>query len=956
MTKVNGDITILANYYDLDHLIVYGFLGIVLIVGFIAGRKIKDIRSYAIADKQYGSGILIVTLLATIIGGGFGIGSIKNVFADGLVQIVGALGFVIGPLVTGLLIIPRMRRVDPDKLSMADLMGEYFGESVQTFTGVIGFIYCVVIVAAQLLALDLVFQGLLGMDKLTGILLSGCCMILYTTFGGIKAVAITDLIQFVVLIVVTPIIASLAVNRAGGIGELTFNLPESSLQVFEHEKIGLYLVTFVLMMLPLDPATVQRILMAKDRKQLKKIFIRSSFVVLPVALMILLIGLAGLAVFPENSPSNILPTLIQSVVPVGIKGLAITGLLAMAMSTGDSLLNTGNILLVHDVIHPFAKKHKVDVNELKLTRATTLLSGMLALFLAYRSEGILDLLHHALSIFTPLISIPFIAGFVGLKGDAPTFFTAAVITLIGFIIAKFGLQLNPEFSTIISVIVNGVSFLLIHYLRNGRFSFVERTWREREELKEVATLPPIKKLLRNTIPTPRNIINYSIRKVQRYGSNHILFGAFFCLNNIVPIFMWTYEEPPYYITMYILRFLGGILCGGLLLKEHWPVRLHRYFPTFWHFTLIYCLPFMATVMYLLVGGTTEWLVNVAMIVLLLAWLVDWLTFTWMTLIGTMLGVLFGVWFSRYIGVPFTSLIASDYPSLYLLGYTWFFATLMGLIFFRKKYGDTDETLNSLGRLAQVVAHEVRNVVGLSKSYASILGMCMKGIQEEKQLTEKDEYGNKVEKLLLKIDRESYETIKENVENLKRESALGVNIINRLLINMRRDIRMDDPEVFSVARCVREAIDKYGFTEVQSNHLTVNLANDFYFEGSDHYFKHILFNLFKNAYKYGDEDCQIRIWLEKNKLYFEDSGPGISEKHLPHIFDRFYSTDSTGMGMGLAFCKAVMEEFGGDITCESRTAENGGESYTLFVLRFPDVKYQSNANVSEDENIWGFGEY
>ncbi len=45
------------NYLSIDHIIVYGFLIIVLLVGLLAGRKIKDIKDYALANKSYGSGV-----------------------------------------------------------------------------------------------------------------------------------------------------------------------------------------------------------------------------------------------------------------------------------------------------------------------------------------------------------------------------------------------------------------------------------------------------------------------------------------------------------------------------------------------------------------------------------------------------------------------------------------------------------------------------------------------------------------------------------------------------------------------------------------------------------------------------------------------------------------------------------------------------------------------------------
>ncbi len=57
------------HYLSIDHLIVGSFLLLTLLIGLRAGRGIKDIREYAIANKQFGTGALTLTLVATYIGG-----------------------------------------------------------------------------------------------------------------------------------------------------------------------------------------------------------------------------------------------------------------------------------------------------------------------------------------------------------------------------------------------------------------------------------------------------------------------------------------------------------------------------------------------------------------------------------------------------------------------------------------------------------------------------------------------------------------------------------------------------------------------------------------------------------------------------------------------------------------------------------------------------------------------
>ncbi|WP_230306269.1 ATP-binding protein, partial [Legionella pneumophila] len=79
--------------------------------------------------------------------------------------------------------------------------------------------------------------------------------------------------------------------------------------------------------------------------------------------------------------------------------------------------------------------------------------------------------------------------------------------------------------------------------------------------------------------------------------------------------------------------------------------------------------------------------------------------------------------------------------------------------------------------------------------------------------------------------------------------------------------------------------------------------------------------------------EINIWTESGDkyhyLYFKDTAKGMSKQQLNRLFNHFYTTTFMGTGIGLSFCKLVMNAFGGDIVCESKEGE-----YTLFILSFP----------------------
>jgi len=97
--------------------------------------------------------------------------------------------------------------------------------------------------------------------------------------------------------------------------------------------------------------------------------------------------------------------------------------------------------------------------------------------------------------------------------------------------------------------------------------------------------------------------------------------------------------------------------------------------------------------------------------------------------------------------------------------------------------------------------------------------------------------------------------------------------------------------------------------------------------------HCFHNIIKNAIKYGSVNSRskLKIYIENNSLVFQDYGPGIPIKDKQKMFEAYYTSSNTGIGLGLVFCKDVMESIEGSIKCESRP--NKG---TKIILIYPKV--------------------
>ncbi|TFW19063.1 HAMP domain-containing histidine kinase [Massilia arenosa] len=142
-------------------------------------------------------------------------------------------------------------------------------------------------------------------------------------------------------------------------------------------------------------------------------------------------------------------------------------------------------------------------------------------------------------------------------------------------------------------------------------------------------------------------------------------------------------------------------------------------------------------------------------------------------------------------------------------------------------------------------------------------------------------------------------------------------------------------VHSLAACVDEAMACYPFEPGLRHRVRLGRQEDCAFFGSSPLLVFVLYNLLKNALAAVREGGEVELayWREVDggRLLVRDTGCGIAPHVLPHVFDPFFTTSSSGTGMGLPFCRKVLTAFGGSIECISREGE-----FTEVRLAFPSA--------------------
>lgn len=451
----------------LDISIIAGYLLLTLVVGICKGWTTKDMRDYSIAGRRYSNTILVATILATLIGGGSTLGATAKVYTVGITYLFVGLGGPINKLITAHYIAPRMARFY-NMISVGDIMNSLYGKPGRVITGLAGTLLCIGMVGAQVMALGYLFHFFFGMPHMWGVLIGAGIVVIYTAFGGIRAVTATDSIQFGILIVAIPMVSTVAFHEVGGLPALIAALPADHLTIFPNKAVTLqYLPVFLMFCIPyLNPAIIQRFLMAKNTRQIATSMRFAALLQVPLKMVIGIIALSALALYPNINPNLALPHLMNHILPAGIKGFAIAGMLAVIMSTADSYLNAGSITFVHDFVAPLSKKALSDAQELRLARVMGGIMGLFSIVAAISFHNIIDIVLFFNNFWGPIVVVPLIAGILGFRSNVNSFITGAlvgsitVVTWIFFIRTLAGVD-----SQIPGLIASGLGFFGAHYFQ-----------------------------------------------------------------------------------------------------------------------------------------------------------------------------------------------------------------------------------------------------------------------------------------------------------------------------------------------------------------------------------------------------------------------------------------------------------------------------------------------------------
>lgn len=298
--------------------------------------------------------IFVATLVATWYGGIFGVTALS--FEKGIYNLLTQGIFWYGSyLLFAFFLVKKIRNYDV--MTIPEMAGKIFGPKAEKITATLNFLNLLPLAYTISLGLFLqaMFGGSLFLNTCAGVLL----VTLWSLWGGFRAVVFSDIVQFFFMILAVFLIVVYAWAEMGSPIELMGKLPATHLDWTGGETLGTILVWgFIALSTLVDPNFYQRVLAADSEKTAKRGIMISTIIWFFFDCCTTLGALYARAAIPDADPQNAYLQFSIQLVPHGVRGLILAGVLAIILSTLDSYLFNAATCVSYDFFK-FKKRFKI---------------------------------------------------------------------------------------------------------------------------------------------------------------------------------------------------------------------------------------------------------------------------------------------------------------------------------------------------------------------------------------------------------------------------------------------------------------------------------------------------------------------------------------------------------------------------------------------------------------------
>ena len=408
-------------------------------VGLLVSHRVKDEKDFILAGKSLGPLLGAFTVFATWFGAESVIGAAGNIYANGLSgSSSDPFGYGLCLIVLGCVFaVPLWKR---NYTTFGDFFRERYSGSVEKLFVLLVVPSSIFWAAAQVRAFGQVVSVISNVDVDTAIAGAALLVTLDTMVGGMRATAVTDLIQGIALMIGLFVLFVFIIKTAGGVSASLDLVPFDRVHLINKELSFLQIIEK--WAVPICGATlaaesIARILATRSANTARFSAISGGLLYIIVGIIPLYIGLVG----PElisglDNPEQIVPALAKEHLSTFFYILFSGALVSAILSTVDSVLLAAASLISHNVVVPL-KSGITESGKVTIARISVVGLGLLAYYFAISANGVYELIQAAVAFGSAGV---FVVGTFGLFtsfGDQYSAFAGLITGSVVWVIGEY---------------------------------------------------------------------------------------------------------------------------------------------------------------------------------------------------------------------------------------------------------------------------------------------------------------------------------------------------------------------------------------------------------------------------------------------------------------------------------------------------------------------------------------
>nr|MBP7190636.1 sodium:solute symporter family protein [Rickettsiaceae bacterium] len=439
------------------------YLIVTLIVGIYYRSKSSSFHGYGEFSSKSSEVtpsvfVLMATIFATAVGGGTIFGLAEKSFSNDLSLACGLILTIPIDIIIAFYIVPKLT-LHYGAVSTGDVMGKFYGESGRIIAGVGALLASLGYVAAQINVSGRIFEHILGFERNYGVIFSYMVVVTYTAIGGLRSVVFTNILQFLTMVAAIPMITIIGTYKIG-LGPLIHSIDTKYYTEFDfHTICNIIAAALSFSVMGFYPSFIQRALMNKDSRNIKPAIIIKSFIYAFFIMCVTINGLLAFVIDSKQSSSMAIPNMIDTIIPIGFRGVVVIGLLAAVTSTASSDLNVASISIINDIFRPLSHIKRQTLL-LLLVKLNTLFIGFGSIFLALKFNHVLDLIVFSGGFWAPMVAVPMVAGVFGFIIEKWKFIISSCVGISSFFLWEYMAIYPPLKGVFVGTIVNLFCFII----------------------------------------------------------------------------------------------------------------------------------------------------------------------------------------------------------------------------------------------------------------------------------------------------------------------------------------------------------------------------------------------------------------------------------------------------------------------------------------------------------------